>query len=64
MVETQQKPARPAGDDLEATIRKIEGLAREQSRQIKWFSDWTVKFEPIEAEADKFVKQLIEEFSG
>lgn len=64
MVETQQKPPRPAGDDLQATIRKIEGLAREQSRQIKWFSDWTVKFEPIEAEADKLVKQLIEEFSG
>jgi hypothetical protein len=64
MAETQQTRADPAGDDLQATVGKIEQLAKEQSRQIRWYSDWTVKFEPIEAEADEFARRRIEEFSG
>jgi hypothetical protein len=64
MVETPQNPAHPGGADLQATIRKIEELAKAQLPKIKPLSDWTAKFEPIEVETDKFVRQLIEEFPG
>jgi|SRR5579885_756263 len=64
MEDSQQPPASPSGADLQAAVRRMEELAKEQSGRIKWFSDWTVKFQPIDAEADKFVKQLIDQFSG
>lgn len=64
MAETQQNPAHSGGADLQATIRKIEELAKAQLSEIRPLSDWTAKFEPIEVETDKFVRQLIEEFPG
>jgi hypothetical protein len=64
MTEAPQNPVGAAGDDLEATLGRIERLRLEQSRQIGWFSDWTVLFRPIEAVTDEFVNKSIEKFSG
>ena len=64
MTEPAQNPVDPAGEGLEATLKRIECLTREQSRQVGWFSDWTVLFRPIEAVTNEFLNSRIEEFSG
>ncbi len=66
MTETLQNPnpGNPAGESLEETLKRIEDLALEQGRQIKWFSDWTVLFSPIEDVTDAFVNKRVDEFNG